>query len=340
MSHMEQATLENGRICESMLYDAERKLDKIIEDTRAIRRNSSSLIDSVIDRKIEELLASCQRMKASVNAKRALVKGAQYRSAVDETMRFVSSVNTVDLQVTSLNRAVRTAFNTKLSDRTDNRSGLNEYLDSIDNPELRSVILILSKNKANDGLSLDELKELSESILDPSKKVRRKLLKETVSDVESEMKAEKLSPDVVERTMGSDEIVSPLELRDRASAEIFDERLRRSAVQAIVKSITAKDFIVDKSDIRHIKEGDVDQVKITARKPAGQTAEFLIDLNGKFVYHFQGYEGKACEKDITPMEKDLEEIYGIKLTERKTLWENPDKLQRKSHLDTNVRRGH
>ena len=107
-----------------------------------------------------------------------------------------------------------------------------------------------------------------------------------------------------------------------------------------MKSITAKDFIVDKSNIRHIKEGDVDQVKIIAKKPAGQTAEFLIDLNGKFVYHFQGYEGKACEKDIAPMERDLEEIYGIKLTERKTLWENPDKLQQRSHHDANVRRGH
>ena len=340
MSHMEQATLENSQICISMLNDAEAELKKLIEDTKAIRRNSSSVIDAVIDRKIDSLLDSAEEMIASIEQRRREVSGAQFYSAVNQTMEFLSRTNTINLQSEALNKAVSEAFRKKMSEKGESREGLDEYLRKVKDPELRSVMLLLSKNRSNDSLSLDELRELSESILDPSKKVKKKLVGGVVSDIESKMKTEKLSEDVVEKVVGNDEEVSPLEMRNRATSEIFDERLRRSAVAAIIKSISSKDFIVNRSDIRHIKDGDVDQVKITARKPAGQTAEFLIDLSGKFVYHFQGYEGKACEKDIGPMEKDLEEIYGIKLTNRKTLWENPDKLQQRSHHDDKTIRGH
>ena len=340
MSHMEQATLENSQICISMLDDAQARLRTLIADTEAIRKNSSTVIDEVIDRRIDSLLANARRMMGSIDDRRETVRGAQYAAAISATMDFLSTTNSVYLQSESLNRAVKEAFNKKMSEASVPHKGLDEYLEKIDDPELRSVMLLLSKNKTNNSLSLDELRELSESILDPSKKVKRRLVEDVVTDIESDMKTEKMSSDAVEKVIGNEEAVSPLEMKDRATKEIFDERLRRSAIQAIVKSISAKDFIINRSDIRHIKDGDVDQVKITARKPAGQTAEFLIDLNGKFVYHFEGYEGKACEKDIGPMEKDLEEIYGIKLTNRKTLWENPDKMQQRSYHDNNTMRGH
>ena len=48
-------------------------------------------------------------------------------------------------------------------------------------------------------------------------------------------------------------------------------------------------------------------------------------LDGKFIYHFHGYEGQACQKDIEPFMQDLEEVYGIHVTKQTEIWSNPDK---------------
>ena len=339
MSHMEQATLEYARACNQMLDEADRRLADIIADTEAVQRNSSRILDAALRERISDLMKSCASTSASIAERRGSIGTTAYREEIDRTRQFLTQVNRVVLQSEALNSAVRAAFDAKMSER-GLREGFEEYLSGIGDPQLRSVVELISRNKAHDSLSNEELKELAESIIDPSKKVRRKLIKDTVSSIESEMKSEKISPEVIRDAMGDGEAVSPLELKDRATSEILDERLRRSAVQAIVKSITARGFIVERSDIRHLKNEEGDTVKITARKPAGQVAEFRIDLDGKFVYHFQGYEGKACEKDISPLERDLEEVYGIKLTARKTLWENPDRLQNKHHQEMRTQGGH
>ena len=86
----------------------------------------------------------------------------------------------------------------------------------------------------------------------------------------------------------------------------------------------------------HIMETDT--VRLVAVKPGGQRAEFSIDLHGRFMYHLQGYEGSACEKDIGPLERDLEEVYGIRLTDRQTVWSNPDRMAAMHHMETKVRR--
>lgn len=43
-------------------------------------------------------------------------------------------------------------------------------------------------------------------------------------------------------------------------------------------------------------------------------------MDGKFEYCFDGYEGQACQKDIEPFMKDLEEVYGIKVLNQTELW--------------------
>ena len=174
------------------------------------------------------------------------------------------------------------------------------------------MMLLLSKNPSHDGLSLDELRELAECRVDPSKMVRRKLVEDTVSELRSYMESSRVTSDVIDDVIGKEESISPLEMMNSAVNEVMDETLR------------------------HIK--GTNTVSIIAIKPGGQKAEFSIDLDGKFIYHFQGYEGRACEKDIEPLEKDLEEVYGIKITDRKTLWINPDKLNQQHHAEMKVRR--
>ena len=47
---------------------------------------------------------------------------------------------------------------------------------------------------------------------------------------------------------------------------------------------------------------------MVAMKASGERADFKIYMDGKFIYDFHhGYKGQACQKDIEPFMKDLEE---------------------------------
>lgn len=336
MSHEEMATFEYADACKQMLDGASARIEDTVKDLEAMRRNSSEAIDGALAGRISSLLESCREAEAAIKQRRSEIGSREYRAEIENTRSFLSSVNAIVLQASAISGAVRAAFEQKMSQQGAAHEGLDEYLSGIGDQELVSTIRILAMNREHDSLSLDELRELAESVLDPSKKVRRKLIGGTVSGIRERMRSEKVSDEVIEDVVGKEEQVSPLEMMDSATNEILDERLRRSAIQAIVKSISARGFIVNRRDIRHIREDDT--VRIVARKPAGQTAEFSVDLRGKFVYHFRGYEGKACEKDISPMVDDLEKVYGIKMTDRKTIWENPDKHNKRFHQEMNVRR--
>ena len=209
-------------------------------------------------------------------------------------------------------------------------------MSDIQDSELKSVMTLLSRNKAHRNLSPEELQEMAECILDPTRKTSRKNVSRTISKAQAMLSEEKVSDDPLTEIAQGDEPVSPLEVMEAATDAIIDETLRRSAINAIIKSLNTRGFVVDRKNIRHIKETDT--VKLTAMKPGGQKVEFNVDLNGKFMYHFQGYEGLACEKDISAMEKDLEEIYGIKIRDKKTTWSNPDKLMKAHNGKTMVRR--
>jgi len=74
-----------------------------------------------------------------------------------------------------------------------------------------------------------------------------------------------------------------------------------------------------------------------AQKASGEWAEFKIMLDGKFIYRFDGYEGQACQNDIQPFMRDLEEIYGVKIKEQQEIWSNPDKLSFQKYQQINTK---
>ena len=80
-------------------------------------------------------------------------------------------------------------------------------------------------------------------------------------------------------------------------------------------------------------------VKLVALKASGQTAEFEIQINGKFMYHFEGYEGLACNKDITPFIEDLKNVYDINILHEEVEWSNPDKIQTQKYQYVNKNKG-
>ena len=111
---------------------------------------------------------------------------------------------------------------------------------------------------------------------------------------------------------------------DKVDGEIADETIRREVIKAIYQSLKRTGFIVTNPQL----SGDI--VLIHAQKPAGQQAEFTVKLNGELSYKFDNYEGQKCRKDIEDVTALLDECYGIKLSKRKVLWSNPDRVQKGS----------
>ena len=113
-------------------------------------------------------------------------------------------------------------------------------------------------------------------------------------------------------------------MRESATTEIVGEKVRQKSLKIIMDAIKQRGFIVDKKNIKINRESN--EVVMVALKASGEKAEFRVFLDGRFIYDFRGYEGQACQKDIEPFMKDLEEVYGIHVTKSQEIWSNPDKI--------------
>jgi hypothetical protein len=130
---------------------------------------------------------------------------------------------------------------------------------------------------------------------------------------------------------GRTESMSDTELQDELMSEsdkvdgaIADETVRREVIKAIYLTLKKTGFVVSDPQLT----GDV--VLLRARKPAGQQAEFKVELDGSLAFKFDNYEGQKCKKDIDEVTALLEDCYGVKLSNRRVLWSNPDRIQKGS----------
>ena len=330
MSHQEISRIEYMNICEEIFSEAEMRLSEATSALDAVEAGSSTLLDDEFKKVIASIRNDIEYASGRIGHERASSSRANANS-VSRAQAIMSKANEVSLRTAAVRTAVREAFDSRMAS-----SNADSRIESIHDEKVRTMARLLSRNKAHADLAFEDLVYLAESMVDPSKKVHPRLTSDVRREARTLMEKGNVSDKIIEGVVGTDSDASPLEIMDAATMEILDEKLRRSAIKAIVRSITARGFIVDKSNIRHISETDT--VTILAQKPGGQRAEFSVDLRGRFMYHFQGYEGSACEKDIGPLERDLEKVYGMKLTDRKTVWRNPDRIGTKHHMEAGTRR--
>lgn len=118
---------------------------------------------------------------------------------------------------------------------------------------------------------------------------------------------------------------------NRANAEIngvsLAKAVRNRVIVSIIKTIKEQGFIIKKENVEECG----DHAKVSAVKPNGEQANFVIYLDGKFMYKFHEYEGLSCEKDISNFEEKFESIYGIKLEKKEIIWSNPDRIGKMAH---------
>lgn len=147
-----------------------------------------------------------------------------------------------------------------------------------------------------------------------------------------ELAAAKVPTETIEKIVEEGKPIA--NIREAATTEIVGEKVRQKSLKIIMQAIKARGFVVDKNNIK-IKR-DTNEVIMVAQKASGEKAEFRVFLDGKFIYDFRGYEGQACQKDIGPFMKDLEEVYGVHVTKQTEIWSNPDKISTMKYQSINT----
>lgn len=198
---------------------------------------------------------------------------------------------------------------------------VQSVLDSIEDDALRQFTYIAYLQ--DPSLTGDELIAAGRRLSEETYESR---YEREVEKIRAELEAAKVEEEDIEKITakkGDSTRESLAIIREAASQEIVNEKVRRQALKVITQAIRSRGFIVDKKNIK-IKR-DTNEVILVALKASGEKAEFRIFLDGKFIYHFHGYEGQACQKDIEPFMHDLEEVYGVHVTKQTEIWSNPDK---------------
>lgn len=142
------------------------------------------------------------------------------------------------------------------------------------------------------------------------------------------------APDAAAAHELASRMAQALEQQDR---QAVDETARREVVCAVNKALLDAGFVVEKP--RRVREGGSDEVVLRAARPAGAEATFRVDLGGAMHYAFDRYEGTACRRDIERVLPRLETVYGIRLSDRRVVWENPDDLHHDARPLSSAPRG-
>lgn len=137
-----------------------------------------------------------------------------------------------------------------------------------------------------------------------------------ISKLKSALDSGAVDADTVEKQVFS--------LENEVDETLVSEQTRRETVLAIIKQLKSQEFTVEKPQI--VQTDGKNFVKIVAKQPSGKRAVCNIDLHGKIAYKFDNYTGMTCLKDIEKFNIDLEQIYSVKLSDERVLWQNPDRL--------------
>ncbi|AHI54122.1 hypothetical protein SSABA_v1c07200 [Spiroplasma sabaudiense Ar-1343] len=102
---------------------------------------------------------------------------------------------------------------------------------------------------------------------------------------------------------------------------VASEVVRKEVITKIIKGIRAVGFHVNKEDVTKINDGK--KVMIFAQKPTGETAQFAVDLDGSYIYNFEGYEGREHDYDTDNFIQKLRDFGLATSDEFETVYRQP-----------------
>lgn len=343
--------------CEAAVHSLCR-IDRVL---KRINDTAGSLINTKIREYEQYLLESKEKISNEINVfKRMLEKYKEVRayavnnhsSEYQEFLKMQSTMNAETVKLTNLvndltgsklavidemiNRELMEAGNRSAESLRDKANGVIDIssdllnkINEIDDLSLRELVYEEAIKEENKLLSFKELLNKGKSSYDSLLYEKQG---EIINSYKEELKEQGVSDDVLSNVSSIDEANKVV------NEAIAGEKVRKDTLKIIIKAIKDRGFVVDtKHNLKIDKNKNI--VKLVALKASGQVAEFEIQLNGKFMYHFDKYEGQACKKDITPFLEDLKNIYDIDITHEEVTWSNPDKIQTQKYQYINKNKG-
>lgn len=341
--------------CNTVCNIAEQKLKELddmlvkVESTatRLLNDQSESLKATIVKEK-ETLLKQIKvvRDKANEDAKMGVVDTDDYdvryahrddtinvANQLENMVNKLSSQKLIEFQ-SLLDNLLKESLNDsyrKLLERTKGNITIDEQtqrlLNSIQDEVLRQFIyLAYIKDNTLSGDSLIKAgRTLMEESLNLTYELRMSFEEERIR---KELEVARVDRDIISKVVSKKEGTAKerlFQMQTQATTEIIGETVRQQSLQVIMKAVADKGFIVDKKNIKINRK--TNEVHMVAMKASGERADFKIYMDGKFIYDFHhGYQGQACQKDIEPFMKDLEDIYGIHVIKSQEIWSNPDKI--------------
>lgn len=233
----------------------------------------------------------------------------------------------IEEQLLNVGKETHQALLNKLNGVVEVSNDVLAKINEIDDISLREIAY--NESIKNNKLNFDE-------IISKAKKAYDIFLGKCTANVIQEYNNELIHQDI--NTQELEKAKSIDEANVIANNAMIDETIRKETLKVIIKAIRDRGFIVNtKENLKIDKKRNI--VKLIAIKASGQIAEFEIQLNGKFMYHFDEYEGHACKKDIEPFIEDLRKIYDINILHQEITWENPDKIQTQKYQHINKNKG-
>ena len=345
--------------CNSICEVAEEQLKELEETLERVKSTSTTLLGeqtaklersinaehNALAKQIEELrmLAKEQAKQGTINTSNHDSRYVHRNDCVEAANRLQNSVNALaSKKLVEFNGLLDMLLSKSISENYERlRGGANgavvgeniqRLLNGISDEVLRQFTYLAYINDPT--LSGDALIIAGKNLMGQTFESR---LESEKQKIRAELEAARVERSAIEKVMNGGD-GSPEEqltaIRTAASDEIVGEKIRQKSLKIIMQAIQARGFVVDKKNIK-IKR-DTNEVVLVALKASGEKAEFRVFLDGKFIYDFRGYEGQACQKDIEPFMHDLEEVYGVKVTSRQTIWSNPDKISTMKYQSINT----
>ena len=341
MSHQVQIDYQGVAIqCQSVCEVAEKRLQELDEMLEKARESSTSLMNiqvseayQAIQKAREDLSNQIQDVRAEAQSK-AAHRDASVAGSLTKAQRLQQTVNTLSSQKiiefnSLLQMLLLDSIQSNYQKLLNQGNGvvtvddaLKQFLDGIEDETLRQFTYIAYLQ--NTSLRGEALLETGRALVGKTYEAR---LEEERSRIREELKAARVEASTIEevtKASGGTAKEQIAAMQEAATTEIVGEKVRQKSLKIIMQAIKARGFVVDKNNIK-IKR-DTNEVIMVAQKASGEKAEFRVFLDGKFIYDFRGYEGQACQKDIGPFMKDLEEVYGVHVTKQTEIWSNPDKI--------------
>lgn len=351
------------KIAEQRLKELDDMLSKIESTATRLLNEQSENLKASINKEKEALLKQIKLVKDKANedAKMGVVHTNNHDSRyahrndtidaaknLEKIVNEISSKKLIEFQalLDNLLKESSSEGYRKLLERANGEITIDnktqQLLDSIQDAMLKqfTYLAYIKDNSLIGNALLEAGKSLMNEALNTTYESRLTAEEERIRKELEEARVDKdIISEVISKKAGTAQ-ERLTQMQTQATKEVIGEAVRQQSLKIIMKAVANRGFIVDKKNIKIKKE--TNEVHMVAMKASGERADFKIYMDGKFIYDFHhGYQGQACQKDIEPFMKDLEDVYGIHVTKSQEIWSNPDKISTMKYqaMNTNKNKG-